>query len=81
MFTQFIEKKLKTAKYKILSDGTYYGEVSSLRGVWANAKSLEKCRQELQEILEGWLLLKVQANEKVSGLSFTFNKRQLLENA
>ena len=57
MINQFIDQNLKRAKYKILEDGTYFGEIPRLRGVWANAKTIEECRQELYEALEGWLLL------------------------
>ena len=56
MITEFINKKLKTARYKILDDGIYFGEIPGLKGVWASAKTLENCRAELQEILEDWLL-------------------------
>ena len=47
------------AKYKILEDGTYFGEIPALRGVWANEATLEECRQVLQEVLAEWLLLKL----------------------
>ena len=57
MFTEYIIKKLKGAKYKLLKDGSYFGEIPGLRGVWANADRLKVCRRELQEILEDWLLL------------------------
>lgn len=52
MFTEYVNKKLKTAKYKILKDGSYYGEIPDIKGVWASAKNLEDCRKELQEVLE-----------------------------
>ncbi|MEK7665211.1 MAG: type II toxin-antitoxin system HicB family antitoxin [Patescibacteria group bacterium] len=65
MFNEFIEKKLKSAKYKILKDGSYFGEIRGAKGVWANAKNLEDCRQELREVLEDWFLLKIQAREKI----------------
>lgn len=60
MFNEYIDKKLKLARYKILKDGSYFGEVPGLRGVWANGKNLEDCRQELKEVLEDWFLLKIQ---------------------
>jgi predicted RNase H-like HicB family nuclease len=44
------------AEYKQLSDGTYYGEIAECPGVWANEKTLEKCRKVLQEVLEEWLI-------------------------
>ena len=59
MFTQYISEKLHKAKYKILEDGTYFAEISGLKGVWANAKTLEACRTELQEVLEDWKSLKI----------------------
>lgn len=54
MFNEYIEKKLKSARYKILEDGCYFGEIKDVRGVWANAKNLEDCRQELRKVLEDW---------------------------
>ena len=76
MFNEYIEKKLKSAKYKILKDGSYFGEVKGVRGVWANAKNLEDCRQELKEVLEDWFLLKVRAKEKIPGFEIKIGSRQ-----
>ena len=55
MLTEFILNKLKSAKYKILKNGSYFGAISGIPGVWANAKTLEACREELREVLEDWL--------------------------
>lgn len=49
--------QLAKAKYKILEDGTYFGEIRGVSGVWANAKTLEKCREELRDVLESWVVL------------------------
>jgi predicted RNase H-like HicB family nuclease len=58
MFTEYIQLAMNRAKYKILEDGgTFYGEIPELQGVYANAATLEACREELQEVLEGWILL------------------------
>lgn len=54
MLSLFIEKWLKKAEYKILKDGTYFGEIPGLKGVWSNASNLEDCRAQLQEVLEDW---------------------------
>ena len=40
-------------------DGTFYGSIPGIRGVWANAPTLEACRAELEEVLEDWLLLSI----------------------
>ncbi len=61
--------QLAKAKYKILDDGTYFGEITGIKGVWANAKTLEKCREELREVLESWVVVSLTSGEKISGLS------------
>ncbi len=60
MLTDYIKAAMKRAKYEILEDdGTFYGEIPELRGVWANAPTLEACRDELEEVVEEWILLGV----------------------
>lgn len=60
MLTEYIRAAMKQAKYEILEDdGTYYGEVPSLQGVYANAETLEACREELQSVLEDWMLYRL----------------------
>ena len=68
MLTQFIDLKLGQARYKLLKDGTYFGEIAKLPGVWANANTLEECREELREVLEAWLVLKLRSGEYIAGL-------------
>jgi len=51
---------MRKARYEILpDDGTFYGEIPGFDGVYANADTLERCREELEEILEEWILLRV----------------------
>lgn len=63
MLTRYIHEAMGKARYKILEDGTYFGEISGFVGVWANERTLEKCREVLQEVLEEWLLLKLRDND------------------
>jgi len=70
MLIEFIQNKLATAKYKLLDDGTYFGEIPSAKGTWANAKTLEECRSELQEVFEDWTLLQVRTGVKMPGLGW-----------
>lgn len=76
MISSFIESKLKNASYKILRDKTYFGEIKGLRGVWANAKTLEACRVELQEVLEDWLVLKIRRGERIAGFRLDTDRRK-----
>ena len=66
MLSEYIGKKLKLARYKILKDGSYFGEIPGLRGVWANAKNLEDCREELRSALEDWVLFKLKEGDAVT---------------
>jgi len=60
MLTEYIEEALKRAKYEIIDDEEpYYGEVPELRGVWATGKTLEECRENLKEVIEGWLVISI----------------------
>lgn len=58
MLTDYIRAAMRQAKYEILpDDGTFYGEIPGFQGVYANAGTLEDCREQLQEVLEGWIVL------------------------
>ncbi|MFL5731761.1 MAG: type II toxin-antitoxin system HicB family antitoxin [Chloroflexia bacterium] len=63
MLTNYIRAAMHKAKYELLADdGTFYGEIPEFNGVWANAATLEECRDELEEVLEEWLLFSVSRN-------------------
>ena len=60
MLTEYVAAALHHAKYEILADDkSYYGEIPGFDGVYANAASLEDCREELRRVLEDWMLLRV----------------------
>ena len=78
MLTRYVREALKRAHYEILADdGTFCGEIPGFQGVLANARTLEKCREQLEEVLEEWLLFRVSRNlplPKVGGLSLRIRK-------
>jgi len=60
MLTEYIEEALKMARYEIIDDEEpYYGEITELKGVWATGKTLEECRNNLKEVIEGWILVSI----------------------
>ena len=60
MLTKYIRAAMGKARYEILpDDGSFYGEIVGFNGVFANMPTLEQCRDELEEVLEGWILLRV----------------------
>ena len=63
MLLEYLQAALHHARYEILKDdGTYYGEIPECRGVYANAATLEVCREELRQVLEEWVLFRVHRN-------------------
>ncbi|HZS92190.1 MAG TPA: type II toxin-antitoxin system HicB family antitoxin [Chloroflexota bacterium] len=63
MLTSYIAAAMHRATYKLLpEDGTFFGEIPGLDGVWASAKTLEACRDELAEVLEEWIVLSLARN-------------------
>jgi predicted RNase H-like HicB family nuclease len=79
VLSEFINKKLASAKYKTLGDGSYFAMIPGAKGVWANAKSLKDCKNELREVLEDWLFLKVRDRERVPGFNFKIDRRTLVK--
>ncbi|MBI2848921.1 MAG: type II toxin-antitoxin system HicB family antitoxin [Chloroflexi bacterium] len=64
MLTDYIRAAMQRARYEILQDsGAYYGSIPGFQGVWADAPTLEACREELQEVLEDWILLTLRRAE------------------
>lgn len=70
MILEYMREAMKAAKYEILSDdGTYYGEILECRGVYANASTLEECRDTLEEVLEEWLVLRIHRNLPIPAIN------------
>ena len=47
------------ARYELMEDGNFFGEIPGFDGVIASGRTLEECRDDLVGALEGWLLLKL----------------------
>jgi predicted RNase H-like HicB family nuclease len=60
VFSRYVEAAMRRARYELLKDdGTFYGEVSECRGVYASADNLAECRTALAEVLQDWILFRV----------------------
>lgn len=55
MITASIHAALRRAHYE-LEEGVFYGEIPGFDGIVAYGDSLESCREQLLEVLEGWLI-------------------------
>lgn len=66
MLLDYIQAAMSKAKYEILpDDGSYYGHIPGFKGVWAQSKTLEGCRAELQSVLEDWVLLGIRFGDRL----------------
>ena len=65
MLLKYQQAAVKKAEYKQLEDGTWFAEIPEYPGVWANANTIEDCRNELIEVLEEWILLKTRDREGI----------------
>ena len=63
MLLEYVQAALRHAKDEILKDdGSYYAEIPECQGVYANAATLEDCREQLREVLDEWILFRVHRN-------------------
>ena len=61
MFSEYITVALEKAQYKVIEDEyPYFAEVPELEGVWATGKTIEDCRKELIEVIEEWIVARLQ---------------------
>ncbi|WP_250126157.1 type II toxin-antitoxin system HicB family antitoxin [Chroococcidiopsis sp. CCMEE 29] len=80
MLTEYIKAAMHRAKYEILDeDSTFIGKIPECQGVWANADTLEACRDELQEVLEEWIILGFQMGHPlpaINGIDLSIKKEE-----
>ena len=81
MLSHYILQQMRKARFKRLPDGTYFGDILGIRGVWANARTLSACKKELQEVLEDWMVLSLKKDKKIPGLSMSIDQKHILKNA
>ena len=78
MLRDYISGAMHMARYEILEDdGSFYGEVPGFQGVYASADTLERCREELEEVLEEWILFRVSRSlplPEVNGVGLRIRK-------
>lgn len=60
MLREYIDVAMEKARYEIIENPEpFYAEIPACRGVWAAGKTLEECRRNLQDVLEGWILFRI----------------------
>jgi predicted RNase H-like HicB family nuclease len=59
VISRYVQNALRRARYQELENHGYCATVSGLRGVVATGRSLEECREQLAEVIEEWVLVRV----------------------
>jgi len=59
VITNYINEALHRARYSVVDGGVFCATVPGLPGVIATADSLENCRDQLAEVVEEWVLVRV----------------------
>jgi predicted RNase H-like HicB family nuclease len=63
MILEYLQAAMHKAQYEfLLNDKLYYGDIPGFEGVYATAETLENCREQLQSVLEDWILISVHQN-------------------
>jgi len=58
MLTAYIQAAMRHAHYEIVDDPRpFFGSIPECPSVWATGETLEACREELQSVLEDWIVL------------------------
>jgi predicted RNase H-like HicB family nuclease len=77
MLIEYIQEALRRARYELIEDEEpYYGEIPDLKGVWATGKTLEECRENLKDVVEGWILVSLRKELPIPTLG-TFEIREV----
>ncbi len=60
MLSEYLRAAMAKARYELLEGGEgFYGDIPGFQGVYAQADTLEACRNELASTLEDWLLFRI----------------------
>jgi len=61
MMREYVQAAMERAHYELIDDPEpYYGEIPECQGVWATGRTLEECRRNLEDVLDGWLVVRLQ---------------------
>ncbi len=67
MIRTYIEAAMRKAHYELIDQPgrRYCGEIEPLQGVMGSGTSLEECRQDLEDALDGWIVLGLQLGHPI----------------
>ncbi len=70
MLAHYLDVAMEMAHYEIIEDdGTYWGEIPGLQGLWAKHQTLPGCQRELREALSDWIALRLRLGLEIPELA------------
>jgi predicted RNase H-like HicB family nuclease len=70
---EYINAALATARYEKIENGTkVYAEIPALRGAWAEGRTQKQAREELREVLKGWIELQLERMQSLPAIGGIF---------
>lgn len=76
---EYLSAAMRRATFEVIEDdGSFYGRIPALEGVWANSATLEDCRAELEQVLEEWLSLRLSERlpiPEIDGIDLTLQQQ------
>ncbi|MEW5718516.1 MAG: type II toxin-antitoxin system HicB family antitoxin [Chloroflexota bacterium] len=73
MIREYIQAAMEKAKYEIIDDPEPdYGSAPGLKRVWASGKTLEECRWNLEDVIDGWIVVRLRRGLQVPWLAGLF---------
>lgn len=65
MLSEYIAAAMERAEFKKLGDGTIFGEIPGIQGVWSNCDTEEDASEELREVLEDWIVHRLSTGKDI----------------
>jgi predicted RNase H-like HicB family nuclease len=65
VISRYLAEALHRAQYRTVDDGLFCATVPGLPGVIATGATLESCRDQLADVIEEWLLVRVARGLKI----------------
>lgn len=72
MLIEYIQHAMRHAKYELMENGRFYGHIPELPGTWGEGAALEECRNELQSVLEDWLMISIRFGDVLPVIDGTY---------
>ena len=63
MLTEYIRAAMREAHDELMEDGRFFATVPPCEGLWADGATLEGTREQLQGVLEDWVLIKARHSD------------------